>query len=165
MPWWRQAGDPAPRDSAARVTRYRLELAAGSLGLLLTGCIQTPPPAVQTGILLAATPVDQAGETMGAGAVAGVVIGAAAGGALGSGAGRVLGAAVGAAVGGTAGASAEAAAQPRDGAAYTVKLADNQVLTIMQHLRNGEAMLQPGQAVSVETQGHSQRVLPVFTAR
>lgn len=133
---------------------------AGVLGLalLLPGCVQAPPPAQELGVLLSAAPARQAAEDPGGGAIAGVVLGAAAGGALGRGAGRVIGAAIGSAVGGTAGAAVGGAVQPTDGAAYTVRLPDGRVVTIVQHLRDGEAMLPAGQPVILETRGRLQRV-------
>ncbi len=133
-------------------------------GLLLAGCVQTPPMALEPGVVLAASPTNQAGENTDAGAVAGVVLGAAAGGALGRGAGRVLGAALGGAVGGVAGSAAEGAAQPTDGAAYTVRLASGRVLTIVQHLPRGDVMLSAGQQIVVETRGRTQRVVAASAA-
>ncbi len=131
---------------------------------LLPGCIQTPPPALETGVILAASPADQAGEDPGAGVIAGVVLGGAAGGALGRGAGRVLGAAIGSTVGGVAGAAAGGAIQTADGAAYTVRLTSGRVLTVVQHLRDGETMMPVGQTVTLETRGRLQRVVPASAA-
>lgn len=135
--------------------------AAGLLGLalLLQGCVQTPPVARESGFLLSAVPARQAGEDPGAGAVAGVVLGAAAGGALGRGAGHAIGAAIGGVVGGSAGAAAGGAVQPTDGAAYTIRLADGRVVTVIQHLRDGETILPSGLPVILETHGRLQRVV------
>lgn len=124
----------------------------------VAGCVEKTVADLQAGTLLAVVPAQQAGEDSGVGAVSGLVLGVAVGGALGRGAGRVIGAAVGAAVGGLTGSAAESAAQSTRGAAYTVRLMNGQVLTIIQHLSSGQTMLIPGQSVIVRGQGSMQSV-------
>jgi outer membrane lipoprotein SlyB len=139
--------------------------AAARAGLVLlalagaAGCVQQVPPAVEWGKIIAAVPSSQPTDSTGAGGVFGTVVGAAAGAALGGrGAGMVVGALVGGAVGGTAGAAAEGAVQGTRAMAYTIRLRDGRILTIIQPVREGEAVFAPGQEVAVETRGREQAV-------
>ena len=59
-----------------------------------------------------------------------------------------------------AGSAAEAAGQPRNGMAYTIRLLDGRVVTIVQHLPAGAPMVAVGSRVVVETRGRTQRVAP-----
>ena len=138
--------------------RPRTPRAAILIAMAISGCVEQPAPDLQTGTLLAAAPASQAGESNGAGGTTGFVLGAVAGAAFGRGAGHVLGAAIGAAVGGITGSAIENAAQTTRGMAYTVRLDGGQVLTVIQHLGAGEAMLQPGARVRLQVAGRMQRV-------
>jgi outer membrane lipoprotein SlyB len=126
----------------------------------LTGC-DTPAPnasAGQSGIVLAATPADQPGENTGAGAVTGMVIGGVAGGQVGAGAGQALAIVGGIIAGQIAGSAAEAAAQHHDGMAYTIRLDNGQVLTVLQHLNSGDPVIPAGAHVLLQTDGSEQHV-------
>ncbi len=52
----------------------RLLLLAALIVSTVTGCVEQPPPDVQFGKLLSASPALQEGESTGVGAVAGVVL-------------------------------------------------------------------------------------------
>jgi outer membrane lipoprotein SlyB len=144
---------------AIRVIRL---IGAGAFAgaLCLGGCVQADTAALEHGVIVSAIPADQPGENTDAVAVAGVLIGAAAGGGLGRGAGQVLAAAGGAVAGAALGTAAEAAAQHHDGVAYTVRLTDSRVVTIIEHLDAGAPIYAVGTSVTIETRGHVQRVIP-----
>lgn len=128
---------------------------------LLGGCVEQAPAAIERGSVIAAAPAFQDGENTGGGAAAGMVLGAVAGGLIGGrGIGQAVGVAVGAAIGGTTGSAAEAAGQPRNGMAYTIRLLDGRVMTIVQHVPPGAPVFATGNGVVVETRGRAQRVVP-----
>jgi len=127
--------------------------------LALGGCVQGDQSAVEQGTVLAATPANQPGENSGAGAVAGMVVLGVAGGAVGHGAGQIIAVAAGTIVGAEAGSAIEASAQPRNGIAYTLRLADGQVVTILEHLNAGDPVFAAGASVFLVTNGREQRVL------
>ena len=129
-------------------------------GFALVGCVQPDPAARENGTVLATAPADQPGENTGAGAVAGMVILGAAGGSVGEGAGKALAVAAGVLIGGAAGSAAEGYHQPHDGIAYTIRLTDGRVVTIVQHLNAGDPILRTGTAVTLQTSGRDQRILP-----
>jgi len=130
-----------------------LTLAAG-----LAGCEGPDTPVAEKGIILAAAPVDQAGENTGAGAVTGMVIGGVAGGQVGAGAGKALAVIGGIIAGQIAGSAAEAALQHHDGMAYTIRLDDGRVLTVLQHLENGDQIIPLGAHILLQTDGSEQHV-------
>jgi outer membrane lipoprotein SlyB len=128
---------------------------------LLAGCIEQAPAAMEQGVVLSAQPANQRGETTGAGAIAGVVVGAAVGTAIGGrGNAQVAAGLVGATLGGKLGDAAESNAGPPDGMAYTIRLTDGRVVTIVEHLYPGDPVFAAGDRVSIETSGRAQRVLP-----
>jgi outer membrane lipoprotein SlyB len=86
------------------------------------------------------------------GATAGAVIGR-------HGAGLIIGAVTGELVGGATGATAEAAGQSPDGIAYTIKLTDGRVLTVIEHHPASDPIYPAGSMVAVETRGRTQHVI------
>jgi outer membrane lipoprotein SlyB len=145
----------APRPGA----RARLVFALASAACL-AGC-DTPAPdaaAGQSGIVLAATPADQPGESTGAGAITGMVLGGVAGGQVGAGAGKALAIVGGIIAGQIAGSAVEAAAQHHDGMAYTIRLDNGQVVTVLQHLNDGDPIIPAGAHVLLQTDGSEQHV-------
>ncbi len=129
-----------------------------AVALLLAGCDMTATPTIEHGVVLAAAPADQPGENTGAGAVAGMVIGGVAGGQVGEGAGKAVAVVGGIIAGQIAGTAAESAAQPHGGIAYTIRLDDGQVLTILQHLGDGDAVPPVGAPIILEINGSEQTV-------
>jgi len=147
---------PAARRPGAKTS---LLLALAGLSAL-TGCDTSVPnpPTAEAGIVLTATPADQPGENTGAGAVTGMVLGGVAGGQVGAGAGKALAVVGGIIAGQIAGSAIEAAAQHHDGMAYTIRLDNGQVLTVLQHLDDGDPIIAPGAHVLVQTDGSEQHV-------
>jgi len=126
----------------------------------VSGCIEQAPPAVERGHIISALPADQLGENTGAGAVAGVVLGATIGAVVGGqGAGRIIGAVAGELVGGATGAAVEGASQTATGIAYTIKLLDGRVVTVVEHQPAGEPTYANGSQVGIETRGRAQHVV------
>lgn len=132
---------------------------AALLALALAGCAQTVPPVLENGTVLAAVPANQAGTTSGEGAAIGAVVLGAAGGAAAQGAGQALAVLGGAIVGAAAGQEAEAENVTHNGIAYTIRLDDGRVITVLEHLDDGEAVFNVGAAVTLQTIGSQQVVL------
>lgn len=129
--------------------------------LMLAGCIQAAPPALQGGTVTAVSPADMPAENTGAGGVAGAVAGGVAGAQFGSGLGKALVIVGGVVAGSVAGTAVETSLQNATGLQYVVRLDDGQMLTIVQHHYAGEPVLPAGARVQVETSGWVQRVVPV----
>jgi outer membrane lipoprotein SlyB len=127
----------------------------------VSGCIEQAPAAIERGHVVSALPTNQMGENTGAGAVAWVVLGTAVGVVIGGrGAGRIIGAVAGEVVGGTAGAAAEGATQTPTGIAYTIKLLDGRVVTVVEHHPIGDPIYPQGSQIAIETRGRAQHVAP-----
>ena len=126
---------------------------------MLGGCVESDQATLQNGIIMAAVPANQASGNMSAGAIAGAVLLGAAGGSVGEGAGKAAAVMAGILVGGTAGSAAEATIESHDGVAYTIRLTDGRVITVVKHLGTGKPILGVGTKVIVETSGNTQRVL------
>lgn len=110
--------------------------------------------------MLAAVPADQVGENTGAGALAGAVILGSAGGSVGEGAGKAAAVVAGLVVGSEAGSVAEEAAKSHNGMAYTIRLAQTgQVITLFEHVDQGDLVFSPGNPVVLETDGRHQLLL------
>jgi outer membrane lipoprotein SlyB len=135
------------------------QAAAGLAALAVGGCIQEVPPVRQPGVILAASPVDQASENTGAGAIVGIVAGGIAGGSLGQGAGQAIGAGLGGLAGGVAGSAAESALNGHDGIAYTVRLNDGRVVTLLEHVEQGDQIFPVGAPVVLESSGREQHIV------
>jgi len=121
--------------------------------------VEQAPPAIEWGTVISVLPAHQAEENSGAGAVAGVVLGAAAGAAIGGrGAAQVIGAVVGGLAGGAGGAAAESATRSPTGIAYTIRLLDGRVVTIVEHLRENDPVFAVGSQIAVTTRGRTQHV-------
>jgi len=126
----------------------------------VSGCVQQAPAAIERGHVVSALPANQMGENTNAGAVAGVVLGTAVGAAIGGrGAGRIIGAVAGQVVGGAAGAAAEGANQTPTGIAYTIKLLDGRIVTVVEHHPIGDPIYPQGSQIAIETRGRSQHVV------
>jgi len=140
----------------------QIRLAVGvAAAVLLAGCVEQDPAAIESGHVIAAWPVNQAAENTGAGGVAGVIVGTAAGAVIGGrGAAQVVGAIVGAAVGAAAGSGVESASEPTTGIAYTIRLNDGRVITVMEHHADADPVYAVGSSVAVETRGRIQHVVP-----
>jgi outer membrane lipoprotein SlyB len=125
----------------------------------VNGCVEQAPAAIERGRVISVRPTDQAGENSGAGGVAALVLGTAAGAAIGGqGVGRAVGAIVGAIAGGATGAIVEGASQSLTGIAYTIKLTDGRVITVVEHHPSGDPVYGVGNPVAVETRGRTQHV-------
>jgi outer membrane lipoprotein SlyB len=132
----------------------------------LSGCVEQVPAAIEIGHVIAVQPADQAAENTGAGGVAGVVLGTALGAAIGGrGTAEVVGALIGAAAGGTAGTAVEGASQPTTGIAYTIKLSDGRVITVVERHAATDSVYPVGSPVAAETRGRTQHVTQVCGVR
>lgn len=130
--------------------------------LTMPGCVEADQAAIERGVVIAARPVEQAGENTGAGAVVGTVIGAALGAGLGGReVGQVLAATASAVVGGTVGSAAEGAGQSLNGIEYTVRLGGGRVVTVVEHRSGSDPLPGVGAVVAVETRGRRQHVIAI----
>jgi outer membrane lipoprotein SlyB len=126
----------------------------------VSSCVQQAPAAVERGHVISALPTNQMGENTNTGAVAGVVLGTAVGAVIGGrGAGRIIGAFAGEVVGGTAGAAVETATQTPTGIAYTIKLLDGRIVTVVEHHPIGDPIYPQGSQIAIETRGRTQHVV------
>ncbi len=131
----------------------------------LCACVEQVPAALEHGHVIAVNPTDQAAENTGAGGIAGVIVGTAVGAAIGGrGTAQVVGALIGAAAGGTAGTAVESASQPTTGIAYTIKLDDGRVITVVEHHVPTDPVYAVGSGVTVETRGRIQHVAQATAA-
>lgn len=131
------------------------------LGLLaiLVGC-SAARPALDYGRVIQVEPADAPAENTGLGGVAGAAVGGVIGSQIGGGAGNVAATVVGAIAGAAAGSASEGALQNASGLRYTVRLDDGRVMTIVQHRKPSDRVMQPGQRVVIRTSGWRQRIEP-----
>jgi outer membrane lipoprotein SlyB len=128
------------------------------LACSISGCEQVQP-ALEPGTVLAAVPTDQASENMGIGAAAGAVAGGLGGAQIGAGAGQVVATVAGVVAGAAVGNALESASKSHDGVAYTVRLSDGRVVTVIEHVDQGDPIFGPGTPVVLQTSGSSQIIL------
>jgi len=126
----------------------------------LAGCGTSQTYALEKGVVLAAVPADQPGANSGSAAIAGMVVGGVAGGQIGEGVGKGLAVVGGIIAGQIAGAAVESTLQHHDGMAYTIRLDDGRVLTVLQHIPDDDPIIPLGARVLLETYGSEQHVEP-----
>ncbi|KII76344.1 glycine zipper 2TM domain-containing protein [Vibrio renipiscarius] len=116
---------------------------------------------VYYGTVVKAEPVtiDASDQTNVIGTIAGAAIGGILGSKVGGGSGSDIAAIGGGLLGGYAGSEAAGAAGKRNGVNLTLKLEDGQTIAIVQEA-NPNMIFQPGQAVQVNVDGSTARVVP-----
>ena len=116
---------------------------------------------VYYGTVIKAEPVtiDASDQTNMIGTIAGAAIGGLLGSKVGGGTGSDIAAIGGGLLGGYAGSEAAGAAGKRNGVNLTIQLEDGQTIAIVQEA-NPNMIFQPGQAVQVNVEGNTARVVP-----
>jgi outer membrane lipoprotein SlyB len=143
--------------------------AAGSLSVLLSGCMNTAGPnvysaqdvgmaqTVRFGTVIALRPVDIQGQQTPVGTLAGAAVGGIAGSELGGGKGSVITTILGAVVGGVAGTMGEQALTQSQGVEITVREDNGTVRAYVQKVEKDE-IFQVGERVRILTANGVSRV-------